>query len=79
MESTGCRGPCTTGPRAGRRALRIDCSNLRGAGFYAFHPAGAQFLMGDGSVKFIGENVKAHTFASMITRQKGEVYEELAE
>ena len=67
----------TPGPDGGPCA--INCSNLRGAGFYAFHPAGAQFLMGDGSVKFIGENVKAHTFASMITRQKGEVYEELAE
>ncbi len=67
----------TPGPDGGPCA--INCSNLRGAGFYAFHPAGAQFLLGDGSVKFIGENVKAHTFASMITRQKGEVYEELAE
>jgi prepilin-type N-terminal cleavage/methylation domain-containing protein/prepilin-type processing-associated H-X9-DG protein len=55
----------------------INCSNLRSAGFYAFHPSGAHFLMGDGSVRFITDTVKQHTFASMITREKGEVFEPL--
>ncbi|MHB0959987.1 MAG: DUF1559 family PulG-like putative transporter [Pirellulaceae bacterium] len=63
----------TPGPDGG--PCPINCSNLRGAGFYSFHPAGAHFLLGDGSVKFIMESVSAHTFASMITRKKGEAFQ----
>jgi prepilin-type N-terminal cleavage/methylation domain-containing protein len=55
----------------------INCSNLRGDGFYSWHTSGAFFLLCDGSVRFINDTVKQHTFASMITREKGEVFEEL--
>jgi prepilin-type N-terminal cleavage/methylation domain-containing protein len=58
----GSGGPCA-----------INCTNLRSAGYYSFHVGGAQFLMGDGAVRFISENVDAHTFASLITIKKGEV------
>ncbi len=51
----------------------INCTNARGAGFMSFHTGGAQFIMGDGAVRFISANVDAHTFASLITRAKGEI------
>jgi prepilin-type N-terminal cleavage/methylation domain-containing protein/prepilin-type processing-associated H-X9-DG protein len=51
----------------------INCTNLRGQGFHGFHPGGAQFVMADGSVQFNAETVDAYTFASRITRTKGEV------
>ena len=40
---------------------------------YAFHVGGAHFLMGDGAVRFISENVSFQTFISLITRANGEV------
>ncbi len=60
-ETVPAEGPCA-----------INCTNRRGANFYSFHPGGAQFLLGDGSVTFISETVDPFRFASMITRAKGE-------
>jgi prepilin-type N-terminal cleavage/methylation domain-containing protein len=51
----------------------INCSNLRGSGFYSFHSGGAFFLMGDGAIRFVSANLAAHTMASLITIQKGEI------
>lgn len=51
----------------------INCSNVRGDGFYAFHPGGCQVGLADGSARFISETVDAFVFASLITRKKGEV------
>jgi len=53
----------------------INCTNLRGRGFYAFHPGGCQFLLCDGSARFVSETVEAHVLASMITRAGGETFE----
>jgi prepilin-type N-terminal cleavage/methylation domain-containing protein/prepilin-type processing-associated H-X9-DG protein len=64
----------TLGPDGG--PCIINCNNLRSSGFYAMHPGGCQFALCDGSVQFIMSTVNAHTFASMITRQKGEVFEQ---
>jgi prepilin-type N-terminal cleavage/methylation domain-containing protein/prepilin-type processing-associated H-X9-DG protein len=50
----------------------INCTNLRGYGFYAFHPNGAQFLMADGKVSFINLAAPQYILASQITRRKGE-------
>lgn len=50
----------------------INCTNRRGAGFYAFHPGGAQFGLADGTVRFISETTDAFVFASISTRKKGE-------
>ncbi len=50
----------------------INCTNRRGANFFSFHPGGAQFLLGDGSVTFVSETVDPFQFASMITRAGGE-------
>ncbi len=62
----------TPGPDGG--PCIINCTNLRSAGFYAMHPGGCQFAMCDGSVQFIVGTVNPHTFASMLTRQKGEMF-----
>jgi prepilin-type N-terminal cleavage/methylation domain-containing protein/prepilin-type processing-associated H-X9-DG protein len=40
---------------------------------FAFHPGGANFLFGDGSVKFIKESIGIRTFASLVTRANGEI------
>jgi hypothetical protein len=40
---------------------------------YSFHVGGAHFLMGDGSVRFISENIAMNTFISLVTREGGEV------
>ncbi len=40
---------------------------------FAFHPGGANFAFGDGSVKFIKETVGMRTFAALVTRAGGEV------
>ena len=61
-DGTGPGGPCA-----------INCTNRRGWGFYAFHPGGAQFLLADGSARFISETTSSYVFASMISRAGGEV------
>ncbi len=58
------------GPDGGPCA--INCTNRRSAGFYSFHPGGAQFLLADGSVRFITATIDAFTLASISTRKKGE-------
>jgi len=40
---------------------------------FAFHPAGANFAMGDGSVRFINENINIREFARLVTRDQHEV------
>jgi len=52
----------------------INCTNRRTAGYYAFHPGGAQFLLADGAVKFLSETVDSFIMAAMITKKKGETF-----
>lgn len=40
---------------------------------YSFHVGGAHFLMGDGAVRFISENISMNTFVSLVTANGGEV------
>ncbi len=71
----------TAGPDGGPCA--INCTNLRSGtqnlgpanGFYSFHPGGCHFLLADGSVQFVNENVNQFIIAAAITRQKGENFE----
>jgi prepilin-type N-terminal cleavage/methylation domain-containing protein/prepilin-type processing-associated H-X9-DG protein len=42
-------------------------------GIFAFHPGGANVLLGDGSVRFVKETVGLQTFAALVTRAAGEV------
>lgn len=39
---------------------------------FSFHTGGAHFLMGDGAVKFISENIDFSTFVAAVTRANGE-------
>jgi prepilin-type processing-associated H-X9-DG protein len=39
----------------------------------SFHPGGAHFLMGDGSVQFLSENMDMTTYRAISTRAGGEV------
>ena len=40
---------------------------------YSFHVGGAHFLLGDGSVRFISENISLATYVGLLTRGNGEV------
>ena len=40
---------------------------------YSFHNGGGDFVLGDGSVKFIAESISIREFARLITRGGGEV------
>jgi prepilin-type N-terminal cleavage/methylation domain-containing protein len=40
---------------------------------YSFHTGGITVLMGDGSVKFVAENVDFNTFVGALTRNNGEI------
>ena len=60
-DGTGNGGPCAM------------CTNIRGNGFHSFHDGGCHFLMSDGAVRFVSENLAQSTFAALITRKKGEV------
>lgn len=51
----------------------VNCSNGSHAGLYSFHTGGANALLADGAVRFIGENTAAFIIASLITRAGGEI------
>lgn len=40
---------------------------------FSFHTGGAQFLMGDGSVRFITENIDINTYSALFSMNGGEV------
>lgn len=59
----------------------INCNNARynrgnnsnsGSGFYSFHAGGAMFLMCDGAVKFINENIAVGTLNGLLTSYRGD-------
>ncbi len=51
----------------------INCTNLEE--IYSFHPGGANFTYGDGSVHFISEDLDIVTFAALHSRAGSEVAE----
>ena len=53
-------GPCFTG-----------CNN--GNEDYSFHPGGGNYLMGDGSVRFLKSTTSLRIYVRLITRGLGEV------
>ena len=42
-------------------------------GFYSYHPSGANFVRGDGSVAFITETIEPRTYRSLSTMSGGEI------
>jgi prepilin-type N-terminal cleavage/methylation domain-containing protein/prepilin-type processing-associated H-X9-DG protein len=49
----------------------INCSNNNE--IYSFHPGGANFLFGDGGVRFHAETLDPDTFVALFTRNAGDV------
>jgi prepilin-type processing-associated H-X9-DG protein len=69
-----CPMNCTNGEDVGSVSFPYPYYGSEGTGeVFAFHPGGANFLFGDGSVKFLKETIGIRTFASLITRAGGEV------
>lgn len=64
----GCTPSTTSDIRPGKTA--INCTNNGEP--YAFHPAGINVGLCDGSVRFISNNVPIRTFANLVTAQGGE-------
>jgi len=69
---TDCAVGCTNGFEYGaynNATYGTEGSNAP----YAFHPGGANTVMGDGSVRFIKAAIGVTTFAQLVTRTGGEV------
>jgi prepilin-type N-terminal cleavage/methylation domain-containing protein/prepilin-type processing-associated H-X9-DG protein len=49
------------------------CNTLGQWGFRSFHPSGANFAMGDGSVKFIKNSINLVVYRALGTRNVGEI------
>ncbi|MFG0288431.1 MAG: H-X9-DG-CTERM domain-containing protein, partial [Rhodopirellula sp. JB044] len=43
-----------------------------GQEFHSYHPGGSNFLMVDGSVRFVTEQLDLKTFAALLSRRGGE-------
>lgn len=50
-----------------------DQSNPVTAGFSSWHTGGCQFVLGDGTVRFISENIDPIVFANLMRRSDGQV------
>jgi prepilin-type N-terminal cleavage/methylation domain-containing protein len=47
-----------------------------GSGFRSLHVGGAHFCLGDGSVRFVSENIDGATYRALASRNNGEVFGE---
>lgn len=59
IDGTSKPGPCP-----------VNCSNR--AGLYAFHPGGVNAVFGDGSLRFLEENIDLHVLVALVTKAGGE-------
>ncbi len=73
-DGTGTAGPCG-----------INCSNARvtntsltqnAGGLFSWHVGGTHVLLGDGTVRFLSENLSGVTLAALISRANGETTSE---
>lgn len=53
----------------GARVINCDNDNE----IYSFHPGGANFLFGDGTVRFMPQTIQTETFVSLFTRCAGDL------
>jgi prepilin-type N-terminal cleavage/methylation domain-containing protein len=67
-QSTFCPGTAAA-PCNGPAFINVNNSSE----IYSFHVGGANFVLGDGSVRFISENISTVTFIALTTRTGGEV------
>ena len=69
-----CPMNCTNGEDIGGQTFPYPYYGSEGSSeVYAFHPGGANFLFGDGSVKFLKETLSMRVFTSLVTRGAGEI------
>lgn len=56
-------------------ATSTDVTNPldRVRGFFSFHPGGAHFALGDGSVRFVVESINSSTYRKLSSMNGGEV------
>ncbi|MFO0956750.1 MAG: DUF1559 domain-containing protein [Isosphaeraceae bacterium] len=78
LGGTAIPGPCpincTNGEDIGQVGFPYPYYGSEGTSeVFAFHPGGANILMGDGSVRFIKESVSMRIFAGLVTRGASEV------
>jgi prepilin-type processing-associated H-X9-DG protein len=71
QNGVGCSNPANwVGLRAAQRPP-VDCDQCH---YWSFHANGANFLLGDGSVRFLTYNVSPVTLQAMSTKDQGEVF-----
>jgi prepilin-type processing-associated H-X9-DG protein len=69
-----CPFNCTNGEDFGTSAFPMPYYGTEGnAEAFAFHPGGANFLFGDGSVKFVKDSTTIRVFAKLVTRASQEI------
>jgi prepilin-type N-terminal cleavage/methylation domain-containing protein/prepilin-type processing-associated H-X9-DG protein len=69
-----CALNCTNGEDFGSTPFPHPYYGTEGtAEAFAFHPNGAQFAMGDGSVRFLNQSISIREFARLVTRDRGEI------
>ena len=68
-----CAINCTNGDDFGTMPFPHPYYGSEGSGeAYAFHPVGANFAFGDGSVRLLSQNIGIRDFARLVTRDGGE-------
>jgi len=68
-----CALNCTNGDDVGSTPFPHPYYGSEGSGeAYAFHPGGANFAFGDGSVRLLNQNINIRDFARLVTRDGGE-------
>lgn len=68
-----CAVNCTNGENVGSTFPHPYYGTEGTAEAFSFHPAGINVAMGDGSVRFIQEQVSIREFARLVTRSGGEI------
>jgi prepilin-type N-terminal cleavage/methylation domain-containing protein len=69
----GCYPDGTYNHSSNPSSIFINGSNYNGASLYSFHTGGINILMGDGTVRFISQNMSVVTLTSIWTPAGGEV------
>lgn len=71
-KTTGIQG-CRLDGRARGTAPLGTINITNDSEMYSFHTGGAQFVMGDGTVRFISQNIDIGIYAGLVTKAGGEI------